>query len=171
MLGEVDGGAAALEGVLDAGRAGLAAEMAGSAQECLARTVAYLGERKQFGRTLASFQALQHRAAHLYAEIELGRSIVLKALQALDEDSPSAALYAAAAKAKLGQVAQLAAREAIQMHGGIGMTDEHDIGFFLKRARVAELDIGFFLKRVRAADALFGGADHHVHRFARLRGY
>jgi alkylation response protein AidB-like acyl-CoA dehydrogenase len=157
VLGEVDAGSSALEAILDAGRAGLAAEMAGSAQECLARSVAYLGQRKQFGRTLASFQALQHRAAHLYSEIELGRSIVLKALQALDGGSPSAPLYAAAAKAKLGQVAQLAAREAIQLHGGIGMTDE--------------LDIGFFLKRVRTADALFGDAAWHVDRFARLRGY
>jgi alkylation response protein AidB-like acyl-CoA dehydrogenase len=157
VVGDVDGGYAALERILDAGRACLAAEMAGSAQECLARTVSYLGERKQFGRTVASFQALQHRAAHLYSEIELGRSIVLKALQALDDEAPTAALFTAAAKAKLGQVAQLAAREAIQMHGGVGMTDE--------------FDIGFFLKRVRTAEALYGDANFHADRFARLRGY
>ena len=157
VLGEVDGGYTALEAVLDAGRAGLAAEMSGSAQECLGQTLGYLRERKQFGEIIGTYQALQHRAAHLYTEIELGKSIVLKALQTLDMAPDHAAMMVSAAKSKLGQVAQLAAREAIQMHGGIGMTDEYDIGFFIKRVRVAE--------------ALYGDANYHTDKFARLRKY
>lgn len=157
VLGEVDGGYTALEAVLDAGRAGLAAEMSGSAQECLAQTLGYLRERKQFGAIIGTYQALQHRAAHLYTEIELGKSIVLKALQTLDMAPDHAAMMVSAAKSKLGQIAQLSAREAIQMHGGIGMTDEYDIGFFIKRVRVAE--------------ALYGDANYHTDKFARLRKY
>tara|TARA_R110000868_G_scaffold257504_1_gene514653 strand:+ start:7235 stop:8374 length:1140 start_codon:yes stop_codon:yes gene_type:complete len=157
VLGEVDGGYKALEGVLDAGRAGLAAEMSGSAQECLGQTLGYLKERKQFGQIIGTYQALQHRAAHLYTEIELGKSIVLKALQTLDMAPDHAAMIVSAAKSKLGHVAQLAAQESIQMHGGIGMTDEYDIGFFIKRVRVAE--------------ALYGDANYHTDKFARLRKY
>jgi len=157
VLGEVDAGYGALEAVLDAGRAGLSAEMSGSAQQCLETTVDYLKERKQFGQIIGTFQALQHRAAHLYSEVELGKSIVLKALQTLDAAPDHAALMVSAAKSKLGQVAQLAARESIQMHGGIGMTDEYDIGFFIKRVRVAE--------------ALFGDANYHADKYARLRKF
>jgi alkylation response protein AidB-like acyl-CoA dehydrogenase len=157
VLGEVDGGYAALEHVLDAGRAGLSAEMSGSAQQCLEQTVDYLKERKQFGEIIGTFQGLQHRAAHLYSEIELGKSIVLKALQTLDMAPDHAAMMVSAAKSKLGHVAQLSAQEAIQMHGGIGMTDEYDIGFFIKRVRVAE--------------ALYGDANYHTDKFARLRQY
>ena len=157
VLGEVDGGLKALEAVLDAGRAGLSAEMSGSAQQCLESTVGYLKERKQFGQIIGTFQALQHRAAHLYSEVELGKSIVLKALQTLDAAPDHAAMMVSAAKAKLGQVAQLAAQEGVQMHGGMGMTDEFDIGFFMKRIRVAE--------------ALYGDANYHAEKFARMRQY
>lgn len=157
VLGEVDNGLGVLEAVLDAGRAGLSAEMSGSAQQCLETTVAYLKERKQFGQIIGTFQALQHRAAHLYAEVELGKSIVLKALQTLDAAPEHAAMMVSAAKAKLGQVAQLAAREGIQMHGGMGMTDEFDIGLYIKRVRVAE--------------ALYGDANYHTDKFARMRKY
>ncbi len=157
VLGEVDNGLTPLEAVLDAGRAGLSAEMSGSAQECLHQTVEYLKERKQFGQVIGTYQGLQHRAAHLYSEIELGKSIVLKTLQTLDMAPDHAAMMVSAAKSKMGQVAQLAAQEAIQMHGGIGMTDEYDIGFFIKRVRVAE--------------ALFGDANYHTDKFARLRKY
>lgn len=157
VLGEIDNGLNPLEAVLDAGRAGLSAEMSGSAQECLHQTVEYLKERKQFGQVIGTYQGLQHRAAHLYSEIELGRSIVLKTLQTLDMAPDHAAMMVSAAKSKMGQVAQLAAQEAIQMHGGIGMTDEYDIGFFIKRVRVAE--------------ALFGDANYHTDKFARLRKY
>jgi alkylation response protein AidB-like acyl-CoA dehydrogenase len=157
VLGEIDNGLGALEAVLDAGRAGLSAEMSGSAQQCLDSTVGYLQERKQFGQIIGSFQALQHRAAHLYSEVELGKSIVLKALQTLDAAPDHAAMMVCAAKAKLGQVAQLAAREGIQMHGGMGMTDEFDIGLYIKRIRVAE--------------ALYGDANYHADKFARMRNY
>ncbi len=157
VLGEVDHGLKALEGVLDAGRAGLSAEMSGSAQQCLENTASYLKERKQFGVIIGTFQALQHRAAHLYSEVELGKSIVLKALQTLDAAPEHAAMLVCAAKAKMGQVAQLATQEALQMHGGIGMTDEFDVGFFMKRVRVAE--------------ALYGDANYQADKFARMRNY
>ncbi|MGD2132452.1 MAG: acyl-CoA dehydrogenase family protein [Maricaulaceae bacterium] len=157
VLGEVDAGHGALELILNAGRAGLAAEMSGSAQECFERTSAYLAERKQFGQTIGAFQALQHRAAHLYTEVELARSTVLKALQVMDEDFDNAAINVSLAKAKAGQVALLAAQEGIQMHGGIGMTDEYEIGFFIKR--------------VRAAGEMFGDANYHADQLARLQGY
>jgi alkylation response protein AidB-like acyl-CoA dehydrogenase len=157
VLGDVDNGYKPLEAVLDAGRAGLSAEMSGSAQECLEQTVGYLKERKQFGEVIGTYQGLQHRAAHLYSEIELGKSIVLKTLQTLDLAPDHAAMMVSAAKSKMGSVAQLAAQEAIQMHGGIGMTDEYDIGFFIKRVRVAA--------------ALFGDTNYHTDKFARLRKY
>lgn len=157
VLGEVDNGFFTLERVLDAGRAGLAAELSGSAQEAFGRTVQYLKERSQFGELIGSFQALQHRAAHLYSEIELGRSAVLKALQLLDENADFAGANVALAKAKCAQVARLASLEAVQMHGGVGMTDE--------------FEIGFFMKRIRVAGEAFGDANFHADRLARLRGY
>ncbi|MEX0643847.1 MAG: acyl-CoA dehydrogenase family protein [Parvularculaceae bacterium] len=157
VIGEVDGGYLALEGVLSAGRAGLAAEMSGAAQQAFKMTTDYLKERKQFGKPLGSFQALQHRAAHLYSEIELMKSVVLKALQDLDENFGMAAITCSLAKAKAGEVAKLASQEAVQMHGGMGMTDEFDIGFYMKRIRVAQ--------------EMFGDFAFHADRIARLRGY
>ena len=157
VIGEVDNGYAALEGVLSAGRAGLSAEMSGSAQQAFEMTTDYLKERKQFGQPIGSFQALQHRAAHLYSEIELMKSVVLKALQDLDENFGFAGLTCSLAKAKAGEVAKLSALEAVQMHGGIGMTDEYDIGFFLKRIRVAQ--------------EMFGDGAFHTDRIAKMRGY
>lgn len=157
VLGEVDGGLIPLERALDAGRAGLAAEMSGSAQESFERTIDYLKERKQFGKVIGTFQGLQHRAAHLYTEIEVAKSAVLKALQSLDENADAAAPIVSLAKAQMGRAALLAAQEAIQMHGGVGMTDE--------------FEIGFFIKRVRAAGEMFGDANFHADRLARLQGY
>jgi len=157
VIGEVNGGYQALEGVLSAGRAGLAAEMSGAAQQAFKMTVDYLKVRKQFGKPVGSFQALQHRAAHLYTEIELMKSVVLKALQDLDENFGMAAVTCSLAKAKAGEVAKLASQEAVQMHGGIGMTDEFDIGFYMKRIRVAQ--------------EMFGDFAFHADRIARLRGY
>lgn len=142
---------------LDIANIGLAAELLGLSTEAFERTVAYLKERKQFGRVIGSFQGLQHRAAELFAELELARSIVLQALQAIDAGEEDLALLASAAKAKLCEVAQRATNEAIQMHGGIGMTDEHEIGFFIKRARVAQ--------------HTFGDYNYHLDRFARLSGF
>ena len=157
VLGQVDGGYQALEGVLNAGRAGLAAEMSGSAQQAFGMTVEYLKERKQFGKPIGSFQALQHRAAHLYSEIELMKSAVLKALQDLDAMYGMAGPICSLAKAKAGEVAKLASQEAVQMYGGIGMTDEFDIGFYMKRIRVAQ--------------EMFGDTGFHADRIAQMRGY
>ena len=157
VIGEIDNGYMALEVVLSAGRAGLAAELSGSAQQAFEMTTAYLKERTQFGKAVGSFQALQHRAAHLYCEIELVKSVTLKALQDLDNAFGMAGVTCALAKAKAGEVARLASQEAVQMHGGIGMTDEYDIGLYMKRIRVAQ--------------EMFGDSAYHADRIARLRGY
>ena len=157
VLGEVDEGAPWLERVLSIGRAGLAGELVGSGSEAFDRTVSYLKERRQFGRAIGEFQALQHRAAQVYVDLEMARSAVLKALQTMDENLDGAGPIAAVAKAKAGQAAKLASQEAVQMHGGMGMTDE--------------LDIGLFMKRIRVAQELFGDVQFHADRLARMRGY
>jgi acyl-CoA dehydrogenase len=157
LLGAEGAAWPALSRTLDIVNIGLAAELLGLSAEAFERTVAYLKERKQFGKLIGSFQGLQHRAAELFAELELARSIVLQALQAIDNGEPDLALLASAAKAKLCEVAQRATNEAIQMHGGIGMTDEHDIGFFIKRARVVQ--------------HAFGDYNYHLDRFALLSGF
>jgi len=157
LLGAAGAAWPALGRALDIANVGLAAELLGLSTEAFERTIAYLKERKQFGRAIGSFQGLQHRAAELFAELELARSIVLQALHAIDEGQQDVALLASAAKAKLCEVAQRATNEAIQMHGGIGMTDEHEIGFFIKRARVAQ--------------HTFGDYNYHLDRFARLSGF
>ena len=131
-----------LETVLDSARIGLAAEMIGSIREAFERTLAYLKLRDQFGVKIGSFQALKHRAAIMFTEVELAISAVRAALSALDEESPDVALLASLAKAKASEVFFLVSNEAIQMHGGMGMTDEEEIGFFLKRARVAQRTLG-----------------------------
>ncbi|MBV9533133.1 MAG: acyl-CoA dehydrogenase family protein [Bradyrhizobium sp.] len=157
VLGEVDQGFALLEGVLNIGRGVVASEMVGLSEEVFARTINYLKERKQFGRRIGEFQALQHRAARLYVDIEITRAAVLKALQTLEGDFESAASAVAVAKARAGTTAARAVQEGVQMHGGMGMTDQFDIGFFMKRARVCE--------------ELFGDANFHADQLARSRGY
>lgn len=157
VLGEIDAGWNALEGTLNVGRAAVAAELMGAGEEAFGRTVGYLRERKQFGRLIGEFQALQHRAANLYCELEVSRSAVLKALQMLDESFESAGAIVSVAKAKAGQSATLAVQEAVQMHGGIGMTDEFDVGLFMKRVRVGQ--------------ELFGDANFHADRLARMNHY
>jgi alkylation response protein AidB-like acyl-CoA dehydrogenase len=157
VLGEVDQGHALLEGVLNIGRGAVASEMVGLSEEVFFRTVTYLKERKQFGKAIGEFQALQHRAAQLYIDIEITRAAVLKAQQALDGDFDKAANAVAVAKARAGTTATRAVQEGVQMHGGMGMTDQFDIGFFMKRARVCE--------------ELFGDANFHADRLARLRSY
>lgn len=157
ILGKLGEGAAILDAVLDAGRAVLAAELLGVAQESFERTIGYLREREQFGAKIGSFQALQHRAAHLFCEIELTRSMVLRALQSLDANEPNRSTLVSAAKARASEIGRVATNEAVQMHGGIGVTDEFDIGFFMKRARAAAETLG---------DAYF-----HTDRFAQLAGY
>ena len=157
VLGKIDAGWSVLEGVLNVGRATVAAEMVGASEEAFGRTVAYLKERKQFGKAIGEFQALQHRAANLYCELEVTRAAVLKALQTLDDSFDRAGAIVSVAKARAGLSATLAVNEAVQMHGGIGMTDE--------------FDIGLFMKRVRACQELFGDSNFHGDRLARLNRY
>ena len=157
VLGQIDAGWTALEGTLNVGRAALASELVGASQEAFDRTVTYLRERKQFGKLIGEFQALQHRAADLYCELEVTRSAVLKALQTLDESFDEASAIVSVAKARAGTSATQAVQEAVQMHGGIGMTDE--------------FDIGLFMKRVRVCNELFGDANFHADRLARLHRY
>lgn len=152
VLGNIESGDAVLEAVLNAGRAALSAELLGSGQEAFDQTLTYLKERKQFGKIIGEFQALQHRAAHMYGEVEVARSAVLAALTALDAGDEHAALYVAMAKAKLGKTAKHISVEGIQLHGGVGMTDEYDIGLFSKRIRVAQ--------------EMFGDANYQLGRIA-----
>ena len=157
VLGEVDQGGALLDGVLNVGRGAVASEMVGLSEEVFGRTVTYLKERKQFGKLIGEFQALQHRAAELYIDIEITRAAVLKALQTLDGDFERAGAAVAVAKARAGTTATLAVQEGVQMHGGMGMTDQFDIGFFMKRARVCQ--------------ELFGDSNYHADQLARMKGY
>ena len=156
-IGRPGGGGDLLDGVLDRGAIALSAEMLGTAQEAFDRTVAYLKERKQFGVPIGSFQALKHRAAQLFCELELLRSIVLEALRAVDAARPDLSKLASICKARASDAVVQAGNEGVQMHGGIGVTDEEEIGFFLKRAKAAALT--------------FGDAPFHRDRFARLEGY
>ncbi|MDP2283388.1 MAG: acyl-CoA dehydrogenase family protein, partial [Pseudohongiella sp.] len=159
LLGAEGAAWPALERTLDIGRIGLSAEMLGSMQEVFDRIVDYLKQRTQFGVQIGAFQALQHRAALMYSEIELCKSLVRKALSELDrgDDAQDIPALASMCKAKLSEVSALISNEGVQMHGGIGMTDEFDLGFFLKRARVAQQTLG---------DALF-----HRDRYGSLRGF
>jgi len=142
VIGRLGGGLEILEPVLDGACAGLAAEMLGTGLEAFDRTIEYLKIREQFGAPIGSFQALKHRAAEMYCEIELTRSATYAALAALDANGAEAAELASVAKAKACEMLELVSNEAVQMHGGIGMTDEADIGLFLKRARVAQQILG-----------------------------
>jgi acyl-CoA dehydrogenase len=159
MIGRAGRGAGVLEQALDIARIGLAAEMLGGAEECFERTIAYLKEREQFGVPIGSFQALKHRAANMFCELELSKSVVLEALTALDEgrDKDEIAKLASLAKCKVGETFYTVSREGVQMHGGIGMTDEFEIGFFIKRAAVAEIT--------------FGDQNYHRNRYGELEGY
>jgi len=157
VIGEVDHGWPLLDALLDVGRAAVAAELAGVGGEAFGRTLAYLKQRRQFGQPIGSFQALQHRAAQLFTELQITEAAVLKALQVLDADMENSAMVVSVAKARAGMSATLAVQEAVQLHGGIGMTDEFDIGFFMKRARVAQ--------------ELFGDVGFHADRVARLQNY
>ena len=157
VIGEVDAGFALLSRALDAGRAGAAAELIGVASGASAMTLDYLKQRRQFGKLIGEFQALQHRAAHLYCDIEIARAAAFKAAAMIDSGDEEAELYVSVAKAKAGDVASHAVREAVQMHGGIGMTDEHDIGLFMKREAVL--------------NQLFGDLYYHREQVARLSGY
>ncbi len=157
LLGEESKGAPLLEKTLDRARAGLAAEMLGSASQAFETTLDYLKTRVQFGQVIGSFQALQHRAAKMFTDLELSRSCVEAALAAIDNDSPDVPELVSLAKAKMGDTLHLVSNEMVQMHGGIGMTDAHDAGLYLKRAR--------------AQEATFGSQSYHRDRYARLQGF
>ena len=157
VLGEVDQGGELLDAVLNIGRGAVASEMVGLSEEVFNRTVTYLKERKQFGKLIGEFQALQHRAAQLYIDIEISRAATLKALQTLDQDAAKADHAVSVAKAHAGTTTTRAVQEGVQMHGGMGMTDQFDIGLFMKRARVCQ--------------ELFGDNNFHAERLAEARQY
>ncbi len=157
VIGAVDAGWDVLEPALDRGRIALAAEMLGSAQAAFEMTLDYLQTRKQFGQLIGSYQSLQHRAAKMYTDLELVRSCVGAALSAVDEPRNDIADLASLAKAQASELVHLVSNETVQMHGGIGMTDEHDSGLYMKRARVQE--------------ALLGGASYHRDRYGVLNGF
>ena len=157
ILGEVDMGLEPINEILDVGRIALSAEMLGSCEKAFEITIEYLKERKQFGVPIGSFQALQHRAAEMFCEIELSKSVVLEALSALDDDSDQLAEMASLTKARLNDTYNLVSSEGIQMHGGIVMTDEYEIGFYIKRARVCE--------------HTFGNSAFHRNRYGEIQGY
>lgn len=157
VIGEVDAGSAPLDRLLRAGRTGASAELLGVGCGAMDMTIGYLKERRQFGQPIGSYQALQHRSAHLYSEMEVARSAVLKAQQLLDAGSDQADAAVSVAKAMTTMATTLSVQEGIQMHGGIGMTDEYDIGFYMKRARVLA--------------EMFGDANFHADALARAHGY
>jgi alkylation response protein AidB-like acyl-CoA dehydrogenase len=157
LLGELGGGAELLARVVDRATAGLCAEMLGAASQVFDDTLQYLKTRVQFGVPIGSFQALKHRAARLFMEIELARSAVMAAVRAADAADAEFPALVSLAKARCSDAFVLAANEGVQMFGGVGMTDEYDLGFYMKRARVAEMS--------------FGDAAWHRDRWARLHGY
>jgi len=157
VLGEVDKGWDILEPVLDRARIGLAAEMRGSALQAFEITLDYLKTRTQFGQVIGTFQSLQHRAAKMFTDLETTQSCIEGALEGLDAGGADNRAAASLAKGKASELAHLVSNEMVQMHGGIGMTDVHDSGLFLKRARVTE--------------HLFGGAGYHRDRYARVLGF
>jgi acyl-CoA dehydrogenase len=157
VVGTVDDAMSVLKPALEAGQAALAAEMSGLAAGAFGMTVQYLKDRKQFGVTIGNFQALQHRAAHLWCETEVTASAILHAGRKLDEDPENATLAVSLAKARATQTAQLAVIEGVQMHGGIGMTDAFDMGFYMKRARVSAEWLGDY--------------GYHAEQVAKLRGF
>ncbi len=157
VLGEENNGAALLEEVLDRAQIAISAEMLGNASQAFDITLQYLKERKQFGAVIGSFQALQHRAAEMYSELELTKSSVIAACVAADEQSNDLRRMASLAKFKAGETNHLVTNEAVQMHGGVGVTDEYDVGLYLKRARVTE--------------QIFGNTEYHLERYASLSEY
>tara|TARA_B100000963_G_scaffold336474_1_gene331538 strand:+ start:2160 stop:3299 length:1140 start_codon:yes stop_codon:yes gene_type:complete len=157
VLGDMEAAGEIADNILDIGRIAISAEMLGNAESAFDATLDYLKQRKQFGALIGSFQALQHRAAEMFCEIELTKSSVLSALRAADENSNELQRLSSLSKTVAGETLHLVSNEAIQMHGGIGVTDEYDIGFFLKRARVAE--------------QIFGSSKYHTERYANLSGF
>ena len=157
ILGDIEAGGDSMDSLLDIGRIAMAAEMLGSTEAAFETTLNYLKERKQFGVEIGSFQALQHRAAQMFCEIELTKSAVMGAMKGADEKSNDLQRLASLSKSIAGDTFHLVSNESVQMHGGIGVTDEYDIGFYLKRARVCE--------------QIFGSSNFHKERYANLSGF
>ena len=157
IIGGLNNGSGILENVLDRAQIAISAEMLGNASQAFQITLEYIKERKQFGAVIGTFQALQHRAAEMYSEIELTKSSVIAACNAVDENSNDLKRMASLAKFKAGETNHLVTNEAIQMHGGVGVTDEYDVGLYLKRARVTE--------------QIFGNSEYHIDRYATLSDY
>jgi alkylation response protein AidB-like acyl-CoA dehydrogenase len=157
VLGSVDQGAELLDALIERGTVALSAELLGMTREIFERTVTYLKTREQFGVRIGTFQALKHRAAEMFSEVELSHSIVMEALRAVDEQRDFRERIVSAAKARVSDTSSLVMREGLQMHGGIGMTDEEEIGLFMKRAKAAELT--------------FGDGGYHRDRFAKATGF
>ncbi len=157
LIGEEGSAYEIIDSVLDISRAAISAEMLGGALQAYEITLDYLKEREQFGSKIGSFQALQHRAAVMFSELELCKSCVIESITSFDEGGNDSERLASLSKAKIGEVFHLVSNESVQMHGGIGVTDEYDIGLYLKRARVAE--------------QIFGNSDFHKNRYAELTGY
>lgn len=157
VLGSVDEGFAPLETTLDRAAAALCAEMMGTAAQSFDMTLEYLKTREQFGKVIGSFQALGHRAAGLYTAQELARSCGEAALQAIDASADDVPQMCSLAKAKVGDFLHEMSNQLIQLHGGIGMTDEFDAGLYLKRARVLETS--------------YGNQAFHRDRYASLLGF
>ena len=157
LLGDAESGGETIERILDIGRIAMSAEMLGNAEAAFETTLEYLKQRKQFGVLIGTFQALQHRAAEMFCELELTKSSVMAAMHGADENSNELQRLASLAKTIAGETLHLVSNEAIQMHGGIGVTDEYDVGFFLKRSRVAE--------------QIFGSSKFHTERYANLSGF
>ena len=157
LIGTLNEGWSILQKVLDRGAICIAAEMLGGALEVFERTMEYIKEREQFGVKIGSFQALQHRSADMFCQLEQCKTVVLKALSSLDEYSLNASLQASMAKALANQCYAHITSESVQMHGGMGITDELDIGLYLKRARVST--------------QILGDTSYHQDRYAQLMGY
>jgi alkylation response protein AidB-like acyl-CoA dehydrogenase len=157
ILGSENSAKEIIDETLDIARAALSAEMLGGALEAFDITLNYLKEREQFGEKIGSFQALQHRAALMFTELELCKSCVIEALTAFDEGSNDLQRISSLAKSKIGETFFNVSNEGVQMHGGVGVTDEYDIGLYMKRARVAE--------------QTFGNTEYHRNRYAELTGY
>jgi len=157
VIGTIDRGGELLTQVIDLATVALCGEMLGGMSAAFERMLNYMKERVQFDVIIGTFQALKHRAARVFMELELSRSVVMAAARAIDEKAADKEMLVSTAKARLSEAYILATNEAVQILGGIGMTDEEDIGFYMKRARAAEMT--------------FGDAAFHRDRFATLKGY
>lgn len=155
-LGEKGNALGALEKAADRVIVGLSAEAVGALEVLLRKTVEYSKTRKQFGTSIGTFQALQHRMADMFIECQLARSIVVMAAMRLDgaDEQREKTKAVSAAKSRVGKAIRSVGQESVQIHGGIGVTNE--------------LDVGHYFKRVTALEIMFGNTDYHTERFASL---